>query len=408
MAGVGISDFGASFVDYLPGVTESLNNTVTMRKYARKDYNWEGNNISFFVHVARNHAVGNIEDGGAFPVADKQDYVEAQAFRRFLVGSVQITDGALANAATSKRAAVDVVTSELRGMLEGMAKYEEFMSYRDGTGVVGLVGTDVSGTTWGATDARLLWDGQTYEVRDAAAIGTQHGTVTITSVARALDANNQFAVTSSAALPAAAVATDYLVWPGAVNRAISGLDLMVDDAATTFQNINTTTYPRYTSPVLDNSGTNRPLTPTLFRRMLAMVKQESGGSEPVKGITVITNNWQGIEVEELYEPVLQITPDTKSVGVNAPKFHSSFGTITIETTHDAPFNTMYFVDFSQIYRAVQKELDWRRDKAGGIFQRSDQSAVWRATALESCEYFIKQRNRCGKIEDLSETSATAY
>lgn len=408
MAGVGISDFGASFIDYLPGVTETLNNTVTMRKYARNDYNWEGANISFFVHVARNHGVGNIEDGGAFPVADKQDYQEARAFRRFLVGSVQITDGALANAATSKRAAVDVVTSELRGMLEGMAKYEEFMSYRDGTGVVGLVGTDVTGTTWGATDARLIWDGQTYDIRTAAAIGTLRGTVTITSVARALDANSQFAVTSGAALPAGTAATDFIVWPGAVNRAISGLDLLVDDATGTFQNINVTTYPRYTSPVLDNSTVNRPLTPTLFRRMLAMVKQESGGSEPVKGLTVITSNWQGIEVEELYEPVLQITPDTKSVGVNAPKFHSSFGTITIETTHDAPFNTMYFVDFSQIYRAVQKELDWRRDKAGGIFQRSDQSAVWRATALESCEYFIKQRNRCGKIEDLAETIGTAY
>lgn len=408
MAGVGIADFGASFIDYLPGVTESLNNTVTMRKYARNDYVWEGANISFFVHLARNHAVGNIEDGGAFPVADKQDYAEARAFRRFLVGSVQITDGALANAATSKRAAIDVVTSELRGMLEGMAKYEEFMSYRDGTGVVGLLGTDVAGTTWGATDARLIWDGQAYEIRDAAAIATLRGSVTVNSVARALDANSQFAVTSAAALPAGSVATDFIVWPGAVNRAIAGLDLLVDDATGTFQNINVTTNPRYTSPVLDNAGVNRPLTPTLFRRILAAVKQESGGAEPVKGLVVITNNWQGIEVEELYEPALQITPDTTEVGIAAPKFQSSFGSITVETTHDCPFNTMFFVDFGQIYRGVQKELDWRRDKAGGIFQRSDQSAVWRATALEICEYFIKQRNRCGKIEDLLETAATAY
>mgnify|MGYP001583609287 CR=1 FL=1 len=132
------------------------------------------------------------------------------------------------------------------------------------------------------------------------------------------------------------------------------------------------------------------------------------GTEPVKGLTVLTNNWQGIEVEELYEPDLRITPDTETVGLAAPRFQSSFGTITVETTHDCPFNKMYFVDFGQIYRAVQKELDWRRDKAGGIFQRSDQSAVWRATALEICEYFIKQRNRCGKIEDLSETASTAY
>ena len=407
MAGVSISDFGASFIDYLPDVTETLNNVVTMRKYARNDYKWEGANIQFYVHTARNFALGNIEDGGAFPVANKQDYVAATAFRRFNVGSVQISDGALANAATSKRAAIDVVTSELRGMTEGMAKYDEYMSMRDGTGVVGRVGTNVA-ATWGITDARLIWDKQSYEIRSNAAIATLRGTTTVNSVARALDANGNFAVTSSAALPAGSTATDFVVWPNAVNRCVTGLQSLVDDTAGTFQGVNTTTYPRYTSPVLDNSGTLRPLSPTLFRRMLAMIKQESGGTEAVNGLTVITNNWQGIEAEELYEPELRITPDTKTVGLNLPEFQSAFGRIKIVTSHDCPFNTMFFIDFNEIYRAVQKELDWRRDKAGGIFQRSDSSAVWRATALEIHEYFIKQRNRCGRIDDLAETAATAY
>ena len=139
MAGVSIDTFGASFVDYLPGVTETLNDTVVVRKLANKSYKWQGANISFFVHTARNHAIGNIQDGGAFPVPDKQDYVEAKAFRRFMAGSVQITDGQLANAATTKNAAIDAVTSELKGMMDGMGTYEGFMSYRDGTGSVGIV-----------------------------------------------------------------------------------------------------------------------------------------------------------------------------------------------------------------------------------------------------------------------------
>jgi hypothetical protein len=407
MAGVSIDDFGASFIDYLPGVTETLNNTVTLRRYARTDYKWEGASINFFVHTARNHAVGNLEDGGNFAVADKQDYQEAQAFRRFAAGSVQVTDGALANAATSKRAAIDVVTSELQGMVEGQAKYDEFMSFQSGTGVVCNLGTDVTGTTFGVTDARLIWDGQTYEVYDST-LATYRGTFTVVSTARALDANGDFAVTSSAAVPTGSIAGDAVVWPNALNRTVTGLTSLVDDAATTFQNINTTTFPRYTSPVLDNGGTNRPLTPTLFRQLLAAIKQEAGGTKRVKGLVCITNCWQAIEVEELYEPELRITPDTKTQGLNAPSFQSSFGRITVETSHDCPFNTMFFVDFSQIYRAVQKELDWRRDKAGGIFSKSDTSAVWRATTMEIFEYFIKQRNKCGKIEDLTETVVTAY
>lgn len=200
--------------------------------------------------------------------------------------------------------------------------------------------------------------------------------------------------------------TNKILWNGSLNRAITGLDAMVDDAATTFQNVNTSTYPRYTSPVLSNSGTERPLTPTMFRQMLAMISQESG-VKPPSGMTVLTNKWLGIEVEELYEPELRITPQTKTAGIAIASFMSSFGRVNVVTDTLAPLNKMFFMDFSQIYRAVQKELDWRR-QGGEIFLRSDVSAAWKATAMEICEYFIKQRNRCGKIEDLTETETTAY
>lgn len=402
MAGASISNFNASFIDYLPGVVETLNDTVIVRKLARKDYKWEGANISFFVHTARNHALGYVEDGGAFPTPDKQDYVEAKAYRRFLVGAVQITDGALANAASTKRAAIDVTTSELRGMINGLGTFEGFMAYRNGDGSVGTVSATSSGTTLYMDDARLMWDGATYQEYDTT-LATNYGNFSVTSTARALSSGSSVVTVDAVA---DGTSTNKILWNGSLNRAITGLDAMVDDAATTFQNVNTSTYPRYTSPVLSNSGTERPLTPTMFRQMLAMISQESG-VKPPSGMTVLTNKWLGIEVEELYEPELRITPQTKTAGIAIASFMSSFGRVNVVTDTLAPLNKMFFMDFSQIYRAVQKELDWRR-QGGEIFLRSDVSAAWKATAIEICEYFIKQRNRCGKIEDLTETETTAY
>lgn len=402
MAGVSISNFNASFIDYLPGVVETLNDTVIVRKLARKDYKWEGANISWFVHTARNHSLGYVEDGGAFPTPDKQDYVEAKAYRRFLVGSVQITDGALANAATSKRAAIDVTTSELRGMINGLGTFEGFMAYQNGDGSVADVSATSSSTTFYLDDARLMWDGATYQEYNSG-LTTNNGNFTVTSTARALSSGS--AVVTVDAVPDGTTGNK-IVWNGSLNRAITGLDKMIDDTSTTFQNISTSTYPRYTSPVLSNSSVERPLTPTLFRQMLAMISQESG-VKPPSGMTVLTNKWLGIEVEELYEPELRITPDTKTAGISIASFQSAFGRVNIVTDTLAPYNKMFFVDFSQIYRAVQKELDWRR-QGGEIFLRSDVSAAWKATAIEICEYFIKQRNRCGKITDLSETETTAY
>lgn len=401
MAGVSISDFNASFIDYLPGVVETLNDTVIVRKLARKDHKWEGANISFFVHTARNHALGYVEDGGAFPTPDKQDYVEAKAYRRFLVGSVQITDGALANAATSKRSAIDVTTSELRGMINGLGTFEGFMAYRNGDGTVGTISATSATTTLYMDDARLMWDGATYQEYNAG-LTVNHGNFTVTSTARALSSGSS--VVTVDAVPDGTTGGK-IVWNGSLNRAVTGLDKMIDDTSTTFQNVNTATYPRYTSPVLGNSGTERPLTPNLFRQMLSVISQEAGVKPP--SMTCLTNRWLGIETEELYEPELRITPDTKTAGISIASFQSSCGRVNIVTDALAPLNKMFFVDFSQIFRAVQKELDWRR-QGGEIFLRSDVSAAWKATAIEICEYFIKQRNRCGKITDLAETEGTAY
>ena len=68
---------------------------------------------------------------------------------------------------------------------------------------------------------------------------------------------------------------------------------------------------------------------------------------------------------------------------------------------------MFFCDFSKIYRAVQKQLGWRRE-GGSIFKRSDVSGVYTATAIEIAELYIKERFTSGKIEDLNESRNIAY
>jgi len=403
MAGVTIDTLGTLFINYLPGVTQTLNNEVTLRRNALKsNKKWTGEKIEFRIHVARNPAIGYVEDAGALPVAGKQDYVAATVGRRFMVGSVQASDGGLAVGADTKNAAIDTATSELRGMMEGLMKFENYMGFRDGTGVVATCGTDVAAPIIGVDDARCIWDKVKLEAYDTTLAAQRVGVVTVTSVARAADANGDRAVTTSS-LPAGLIATDKLVWPGSLNRAITGLDKLIGTG--TIQGVNTTTYPRWTSIVLDNGGTDRPLTPTLFRQMLAAIRQESGKKAAVY---VHATNWSAIEVEELYEPVLQIKPDTKVGGAVVASFQSVFGRINIEPDVDCPYGKMFFVDYSQVSRAVNAELDWRRGKDGSIFRPSDQALVYRANAVEIAEYFIEARNRCGKITDLAENIATAY
>ena len=410
MAGVNIDNVGLTFTRFLDGVVETLNHTSKSRNLVRKDENWTGSHIEGRLHTARSTAIGYVADGGAFPTADKQDYATYRAARKFIVGSVQLTDGAMATAAKSPNVARDVITSEVKGMMNNILKFENGMFFRDGTGKVATITDSMSGSTdIQVDDARMLWDGGTYQMFPSTmTAGTSDGDVVVSNVESALHSSGDALVNFTGALPATSASDDVLVWNGSLNKAITGLDKLIDDALVAdFQFVSTTNFPRYTSMCLDNNGTNRDLTPSLFRQLLAGIMSRTGSERPSDGLTVLCNSWQAINIEELYEGELRLTPDSKVAGISVASFQSSLGRIDIMVDTDCLYNKMFFADFSKIYRAVQKPLGWRRE-GGSIFKRSDVSGVWTATAMEIAELYIKERHTCGKIEDLNETKSTAY
>lgn len=416
MAGVNIGNQGLTHINYIGGVVETLNHASKARNMTKKSEKWEGEYLEGRVHVSRSGAIKAGEDGSSFPVPGKQSYTPFKATRKFCYAKIEITDGAMATAGSSKNAARSVVESEVKGMMRDILKWENFFFFRDGTGKLAtFVDAGSNPTDVLVTDGRGLWDGVEYEVRDVTPT-TLHGYATVSNVEQALSSGSAV-VNFSAALPAAGDYTsttggdgtdsDALYWKDSYTRCITGLDKLIGDSGT-FQTINTATYPRYTSHVMSNSGTLRDLTPSLFRQMLAGISQKSGNEKPAQGLKVLTNSWQAINVEELYEGELRLTPDSKVGGLAVSSFQSSLGRVDIMVDTDAPYNTMFFVDFDKIYRGVQKELHWRRGAGDKIFVPSTVAGVHEATALCIQDLYIKERHTCGKLQDLNESATIAF
>jgi hypothetical protein len=416
MAGVSIDDFGASFIHYLPGYIMTLNNTTKARLLPKGKLTWEGVHLEKKVHVRRNPSITFTEDGGPIPAAGKQGYTTAKAYRRFLVGSVKVSEGLLTNAKTTKNAAINVVDSELRGMMESIRKQENFWFGRDGTGVVALLGTTVSGSTLTVSDARLMWEDADFTVLDTDG-STEHGSFVVSSIARAATYNASgiayATVTPSASFTGSGsqAAGDYIVWGSGskmmYNRAPTGLDALVDDNTGTFQAVNVTTYNRYTSLVLSNGGVARPMSTSLLRQLNTGIRSEAG-EDIDSSYTFLTNKWQGNNFEEMFEGEVRLTESTKVGGIEVSRFQSVSGSYDVVTDDDMPYNKAFFVDMAEITRAEQAQLDWRRagDGPSGIFQIQQNSLNRVATCMETYEYMIDKRNRGGKIEDLVETKST--
>ena len=405
MAGVNVDNSGLTYLHILDGVTETLNQASRLRSRIRQNYEWRGSHLEHKLHTARNHAIKFMNDGSTFPVADKEDYSSMKVGRKIVGGSIQLTDAVMATASKSPEVAMDVVSSATEGLMKGILKFENFFGARDGTGKVGTVKqtTSASATTIYVDDARALWDGATYQLYTST---TLNGSFTVTKVASALTASG-YATVTIGANALTFTAADTIHWDGAYGIAYTGLDALVDDAATTFQNISTTNFPRWTSLVLDNSAVNRDLDPALFRQVMAGIYHKTGDDLPTNGLDCLGTAWQLANLDELYESSLRLSPESKTSGVSTASFQSSLGRVTMTPDSDAPYNKIFLTDYSQIFRGVQKKLGWRVQN-GQIFLRSDTSPVWTATALEIAELYIKGRNSSGKIEDLNETVKTAY
>jgi hypothetical protein len=411
MPGVGISDFGASFIYYLPSYVKTFNTNSVIRNIPLGKVKWEGEKGVKKVQVSRNTAITSGVDGGAIPPAGKMTYVESEFYRKFKYGSINLTDGVMENAKTTKNAAISVMDSEMRGLMDGIKSYEEFMFSRDGTGVVALLGATASGATFTVDDARGLWDGQDYEIRSQTTPFPILNSFVVSSIARARTAGES-TVTPSVALGALGqIQNDLIVWKSgaysAWGRAITGLEALIDDTAVTFQGVNVATYPRYSSVVMNGGGATQNQTPQLFRQMLAALAQEQG-EDSVGNLLVYTSVWDSKNFEEMYEGELRIAPDTKVGGIAIPTFQSSFGKFSVLTAPMCQYGEMFFIDRTQISHPTQKELDWRPGGTAGIFNRSDSFAGYTATAIEISDLFIEDRRTSGKLQNLAVTVGTAY
>ncbi len=405
--GLNISNAGLQTINYIiDDARETLNHESTARQLITRTKKWTGSHIEGRTHVLRSGALNWSEDGGALPAASKQSYVPFKSYRKFLHAAIQVSDGALA-AVQKPNAARDALQSEVKGIMRDIMKAENGFVFRDGTGSVGqLTNTALASaaTDVPVTDARMLWEGVSFDVYSdsSGSPGTKRGTVTVSTVESALSGNN--ALVNFTGTLSGATTDDHLVWKDSVNRVPTGLDSLIGDSGT-FQSINTATYPRYTSLVMGNSGTNRDLTPTLFRQMLAGLYMKTGRKP--KGLKVVATSWGLVEVEELYEGELRLSPSDKTTGLEYTAFQSALGRISVIPDTDALYNTMFFIDTDQIVRGQQRKLGWRRH-AGQLLMPSQTTAVWTGTIIEISEYFIEDRHSSGKIQDLNETKVTSF
>ena len=419
MAGLTLSSMGSAFPHRITRpVIEVLNLTCRMRKLCRPStLQWKGSYIEGRVHVQLNPAVAWMQDGGNFQVPDHQSHVPFKVFTTNIGGAVQLSDNVLAAGSGGENNAVDVIKSEMETITKTLLKVENGAFPRDGTGILASVrGSSTAGvdtptagdTSVFVSDLRLLITKGIYEVRDPNNNFNLIGNVTLTKRNNTITTGsfgNYANITIAApGLPAGTQAGMVLVKQSTYGVALTGLEKLVDNSPVILQGVDAGQYPEWTSPVIPSNG--NPLDATLFRQLLAAIKQGAEEEQESLNLVWLTNNWQLIEVEELYEEDLRIQVGDSKKGMPVT-LQTAFGTVRPETDPDFPFQEHICINPSALFLAQQSELHWR-GIGGQNLVPSQQAAVHNGTVWMSEQLYITNRKTCGKITGASETQKWPY
>lgn len=409
---VTIDELNTLFVKYLPGLKKNLNDRLYARNIAKGTPKWTGQYQEFVIDMYRNPAIASTTDGGAIPAAGRPTSVKARLGRRFTAAQVKATDGSLITGGSEENAAVKTAAYLLKGIQRDFQAYQNFFTMRDGTGTVATLKTGaLYGATLNVTDSRGMWPNAHYEIRDSGTPTTiRTSDFVVASRARAYDNTNGYTVVT----PSASVASnsqadgDLVVWKstGGVSsygNTLTGFDKLIEDSTTgTLQNVTLASYPEWTSPVISSVGT---ITPGHIRKILSMIKQESGETAEV---VMLGSSFSGINIEEFYEGQIQMTSASTIGGFKVPAFQSIYGTVKSLMDGMCPYGKMFFINQAAVFYAPQAEMHWRGGGGKEPFEAVQGNLNKVATLLEVGDLGIFARNACGKLEGITESIQTAF
>lgn len=409
--GLNASNSNLLLQKYELGIVETIRRSSNMYKTAKR-VPFTGNQIEFRVESGLSAALGNADEGDAFPVSDNSKRNTAQIGRKVFHAAIELTDVIMAAGKGSPAVARDALESEIRNMLDGSLKYMNAMFYLDGSGKVSTI-RGSAGAVYDVDWSPLLWEGAHYEVTqpDGSTVRASDAALVSNGVRAGVSATTQAFggcgpanVVEFTAAIASSAAGDQLFWrgsgaasPSSRGRAFSGLDKLINNETSgTFQGLTMANNRRYVSTVVD--AAYAALNPSHIRKLqqgLAARKGDRPGALKLMG-----NPAQLVKFSEMYESNLRASASDSKVGSAATVFQSPLGAVELDFDSDCPPHMLFGVDPSQIFLAETMPLGWRL-QGSEMLLRSDLNSKNTATLYAIMDMYIKSRHTSGKISNLA-------
>lgn len=369
--------------------------TRTRNMFKKETGSWEGRKVRYPLNVRRNQGVMFTTENGTLPAAGNQQYVETQIPMRYVHGRIQLSIQVIKHSRTNKGAFKRAMDQEMQGLIRDLGNDLNRSMFGAGLGTLALINeatptgdttliVDSPGGVAGATHGNRFLNPGMYigfinpaggalrgsgssPARQVTAVSTDGLNATLDSAPPAGTADNDLIVRI------AGPTSTLVVTDSAYNQEFNGLLALVDDGTyvTTLNNVSRTTYPIFKSTVISSVG---PLSADVLQRGIDVADQlgEGNMSALICHHSVRRSYLTMMDVDRRYAGGDLSSPDA---GTKAAKLKDiTFGSIPWQVDKDAPYGTLFGVDFSTATRWVEVEGEWADDDGTILLRLSNQDA----------------------------------
>lgn len=402
---------------YSDAIVDLLNSRTVLLKYMNRSQKFDVSGQYYVVpiRVSRNEGHGHIAEGGVLPDPGVQGYDRAQYLTKNYYGRIKFSGPSAAATKTRRGSFLDIVDSEVSGIVQDMARTMNRVAFGDGTGrlckVVGTGGatagpfavTNPGGFTNLGPGGQYLRAGMVVSIiTNAALVPTIVATRTIASVTDTtvtftttvnFPATAHYLVNASNTSPAASdigwlnepeglasLISDENPYPGGADRFLGAIDR---------RNV-----VPWRSVVLDNGGVPFSLTPGILQRLLNQMEKAGDGNVKVFLTT------HGIQLA--YFDSLQ----SARRFANTMEFDGGYEALhyagrPIVPDRDCTYGRIYGCDFDAIQALYEEDYHWM-ELDGSFLSRMPDEDAYQATLVRYHQFATDAPNRLGLIADVQD------
>ena len=393
MAGATLTTFDAVLKeDYGRKLRSTINTRrILMSRLARtsESSDFTGRRAVVPINLRPSQSVGARAEGGTTPAPQNQTYDDLLVPMVYNYGTAKFTLPAIKATASDMGAFERVMDAEMRGLERDARNDINRQMQGDGFGAIGRVDGEISSATTLVLDSgHSVKRNMVIDVWTAKIDGSQNiNSVTVTAVS----GNNLTIASSSAADNAWVFRED------SRGEEMMGIQGIVDSTTyvTNLHGISRSDYPEFAAQILDNSGTNRPVTLDLLQQGFLQAEQQAEADISL-GLTTY-NLWR--KIGNLMAPDRRYTPSMSlSGGFTALDFNGK----PIVADRDTPANNFYWLDESTFTR--YELADWDFDDTDcNILHKVSNEASYEALLYYYAELSCTDPANNVNIRDLSET-----